>query len=84
MKVIPLQSLPYFHGLASKYPYASLFELNILCQAYYYTIDPQKLKLFPFTLKGAALQWFMGLGGGTINSWDGIKHCFLTKCQYYC
>jgi hypothetical protein len=26
----------------------------------------------------------MGLGGGTINSWDGMKHAFLTKYQDYC
>jgi len=25
----------------------------------------------------------MGLGGGTINSWDETKQSFLTKYQYY-
>jgi hypothetical protein len=26
----------------------------------------------------------MGLGGGTINSWDKLKQTFLTKYQDYC
>ena len=26
----------------------------------------------------------MGLGGGTINSWDEMKQAFLTKYQDYC
>jgi hypothetical protein len=44
----------------------------------------QKLKLFPATLKGATLRWFMGLGGGTITSWDDMKKTFLEKYQEYC
>lgn len=39
----------------------------------------KKLKLFPSTLKGASLGWFMGLGGRTINSSDDMKNTFLTK-----
>jgi hypothetical protein len=35
-------------------------------------------------LKGEAFCWFMGLGGGTINSWDEMKQSFLTKYQDYC
>jgi hypothetical protein len=35
-------------------------------------------------LKGENLWWFMGLGGGTINSWDEMKQAFLTKYQNYC
>lgn len=67
MKAIPLQNIPTFHGLTSEDPDAFLFEFNVLCRGYDYTADPQKLKQFPSTLKGAALHWFMGLGGGTIN-----------------
>jgi hypothetical protein len=84
MKAIPLQNLPTFHGLISEDPDAFLFEFDVLCRGYDYTSEPQKLKLFPSTLKGAALRWFMGLGGGTINSWDGMKQAFLTKYQDYC
>lgn len=67
MKAIPLQNIPTFHGLTSEDPNAFLFEFDVLCRGYDYTIDPQKLKLFPSTMKGAALHWFLGLGGGTIN-----------------
>ena len=70
MKSIPLQNIPTFHGLTSEDPYAFLFEFGVLCRGYDYTTDPQKLKLFPSTLKGTTLRWFMGLSGGTINSWD--------------
>ena len=65
-------------------PDSFLFELDVLCRGYAYTTDPQKLKLFPSTLKGEELRWFMGLGGGTINNWDQMKNIFLTKYQDYC
>lgn len=67
MKAIPLQNIPTFHVLISEDPDAFMFELDVLCQGYAYTTDPQKLKLFPSTLKGEALHWFMGLGLATIN-----------------
>jgi hypothetical protein len=84
MKAIPLQNLPTSNGLISKDPGAFLFEFDVLCRGYDYTPKPQKLKLFPSTLKGATLRWFMGRGGGTINSWDEMKQAFLTKYQDYC
>ena len=79
MKVIPLQNIPTFYGMTIEGPGAFLFEFDILCRGYDYTIEPKKLKLFPSTLKGAALRWFMDLGGCTINSWDDMKSYFLTK-----
>ena len=84
MKEIPLQHIPTFHGLTSKDPDAYLFEFYVLCRGYDYTTDPQKLKLFPSTLKGVALRWFMGLGGGVINNWDQMKESFLKRYQDYC
>eukprot|EP00253_Pinus_taeda_P022836 PITA_22836 len=84
MEAIPLQHIPTFHGLTSEDPNAFLFEFDVLCKGYDYTTDPQKLKLFPSTLKGAALRWFMGLGGGVINNWDQMKESFLKKYQDYC
>ena len=79
MKAIPLQHIPTFHGLTSEDPDAFLFEFDVLCRGYDYTTNPQKLKLFPSTLKGAALRWFMGLRGGVINNWDQMKKSFLKK-----
>ena len=84
MKEIPLQHIPTFDGLTSEDPDAFLFEFDMPCRGYDYTTDPQKLKLFSSTLKGAALRWFMGLGGGVINNWNQMKESFLKKYQDYC
>jgi hypothetical protein len=73
MKANPLQNIPTFNGLISEDPDTFLFEFDVLCRGYDYTFKPHKLKLFPSTLKGAYLRWFMGLGGGTINLWDEMK-----------
>jgi len=63
---------------------AFLFEFDVLCRGYGYTTNPKKINLFPSTLKGAALRWFMGLGGCTVNSWDDMKTSFLTRYQDFC
>lgn len=83
-KAIPLQNIPTFPGLTLEDPNAFLFEFNVLCKGYDYTTNPQKLKLFPSTLKGVALRWFMGLGGGAINNWDQMEESFLKVYQDYC
>jgi hypothetical protein len=70
MREIPLQNLSTFHGLISEDLDAFLFEFDVVCRGYDYTSEPKKLKLFPSTLKGVTLRWFMGLGGGNINSWE--------------
>jgi hypothetical protein len=62
MKNIPPAALPNFHGLSSEDPDEFLFEFDILCRSYDYVTPAQKLKLFPATLKGNALRWFMSLG----------------------
>jgi hypothetical protein len=84
MKNIPLSALPNFHGLSSEDPDEFLFEFDILCRSYDYTSNAQKLKLFPSTLKGNALRWFMSLGEHVITSWDQMKQRFLNKYQDYC
>lgn len=84
MKNIPLSALPNFHGLSSEDPDEFLFEFDILCRSYYYVSPNQKLKLFPATLKGNALRWFMSLGAQEITTWDQMKEIFLAKYQDYC
>jgi hypothetical protein len=84
MKNIPLSALPNFHGLSSEDPDEFLFEFDILCRSYDYVSNAQKLKLFPATLKGNALRWFMSLGGHVITTWDQMKQKFLNKYQDYC
>jgi hypothetical protein len=83
MKSIPLQNISTFNGFISEDPDTFLFDFDVLCRGYDYTYEPHKLRLFPSTLKGENLRWFMGLGGGTINSWDEMKQAFLMKYRYY-
>ena len=54
---VPPSILPIFHGLENEGPDEFLFQLEILCRGY----DVQNLKIFPLTLKGASLRWFMSL-----------------------
>ena len=56
MKPVPLTTLPNFHGISSEDPDTFLFEFEIFCRGYDYIFDAQKLKIFPTTLKGIALQ----------------------------
>ena len=48
---VPPSILPNFHRLENEDPDEFLFQLEILCRGY----DVQNLKIFPLTLKGAAL-----------------------------
>ena len=68
-KNISPSSLPYFHGMTTEDPDTFLFEFAVICRTYDYVEDEQKLKLFPSTLKDAALRWFMGLLGNSITTW---------------
>lgn len=65
-------------------PETFLFEFDVLCRSYDYVLDVHKLILFPATLKGAALRWFMGFGSTPIRTWSDMKEPFLSKYQYYC
>jgi hypothetical protein len=84
MKNIPPSVLPNLYGMASEDLMHSLFEFDILCRTYGYIDDAHKLRLFPATLKGTALKWFMGLGESTIGYWDTMRKIFLKKYQAYC
>jgi hypothetical protein len=55
MNNIPPSSQRNFHGLDSEDFDAFLFDFEVLCRNYYYSTTSKKLKLFPSTLKGAAL-----------------------------
>ena len=65
-----------FHGLRNVDPETFLFEFEVVCRTYDYLEDSQKLKLFPLTLKGAALKWFMGLLTQSIRTWNDMKQTF--------
>ena len=84
MNIIPPSSLPNFYGLENEDPDTFLFEFELLCRGYDYCTNDQRLKVFPLTLKGVALRWFMGLGGNCIQTWEDMKNVFLNKYQEYC
>ena len=84
MNPISLSTIPNFHRTTIEDRNALLFELNVIYRRYDYITYFHKLKLFPTTLKGESLIWFMGLGDGTINSWDEMKNSFLENYQEYC
>ena len=68
MKNISPSNLPHFYGLTLEDPDTFLFEFVVICRTYDYTNDEQNLKLFPSTLKNAALHWFMGLPRDSITT----------------
>ena len=76
--------LPNFHGLRTEDPETFLFEFEVLCRSYDYLQDSKKLKLFPTTLKGATLKWFMGLIPQSIRTWDEMKSEFFQRYLDYC
>ena len=73
MKNISPSVLPNFYGLRSEDPETFLFEFEVVCRTYDYMEDSQKLKLFPSTLKGSALKWFMGLATQYIRTCNDMK-----------
>ena len=83
-KSIPPHVLPNFHGLENEDPDVFLFQFEVLCRGYGYCANDQKLNVFPFTLKGTALRWFMSLDGNCIQTWEDMKHVFLERYQDYC
>jgi len=83
MKNISPSTLPHFHGLTTEDPDTFLFEFVVICQTYDYTDDEKKLKLFPSTLKDAALSWFMVLLGDSITTWAQMQQAFNNKYRDY-
>ena len=55
MKNISPSTLPHFHGLTTEDTDTFLFEFVVLYRTYDYAEEEQKLKLFPSTLRDAAL-----------------------------
>ena len=58
MKNIPPSVLSNFKGMRSKDPETLIFEFEIICRSYGYSLHIQKLNLFPTTLKDKYIKWF--------------------------
>ena len=84
MKNISPSTLPHFHGMTTEDPNTFLFEFVVICRTYDYTDDEKKLKLFPSTLKDAALRWFMALPGDSITTWAQMHQASNNKYRDYC
>jgi len=84
MHIIPPSSLTNFHGLKNEDLDTFLFGFETLCRGYDYCTNDQRLNVFPLTLKGTALRWFMSLGGNCIQTSEDMKNIFLKKYQDYC
>jgi len=69
MKNISPSALPHSHGLTTEDPDTFFLEFIVLFRTYDYAEDEKKLKLFPSTLKDAALHWLMGLPRNNITTW---------------
>ncbi|KAI3799078.1 hypothetical protein L1987_34368 [Smallanthus sonchifolius] len=76
--------LPHFHGMVTEEPYTHLAEFAAICS----TIGDEnfdqsevKLRLFQFSLKGRAKQWFITLPANSIHTWDEMQQVFLD--EYY-
>ena len=69
MKNISPFVLPNFHGLKSEDP-ETFLSCGVIMIIYK---NLKKLKLFPSTLKGETLKWFMGLVTQSIRTWNDMK-----------
>ena len=77
-----LMRLPIFHYLPTEEPNQHLSRfVTIVDSMGPNTADPQILKIkdFPFSLDGAALEWLEDLPMGFITSWEKLTEIFLQK-----
>jgi len=79
MKNIPPSILPNFKGMRSEDSEMFLFEFEIICRSYGYSLHIKNLNLFPSTLKDRSLKLFISLGTNSIRTWDDMKRVFLEK-----
>ncbi|RDX87051.1 hypothetical protein CR513_31531, partial [Mucuna pruriens] len=73
--------LPKFHGLAGEDPHKHLKEFHVVCstmRSQGISEDYIKMKVFPFSLDGAAKDWLY-LQLVLFNTWGEMKRTFLEK-----
>ncbi|XP_022003275.1 uncharacterized protein LOC110900713 [Helianthus annuus] len=79
-----LAILPTFRGVASDEPYTHLIDYAAICSTIGkqgFTPEEVKLRLFQFSLKDRAKQWFSTLPSDSIRTWDEMQRTFLE--EYY-
>ena len=76
-----LNALPKFNGLSRENPHKHLRQFHMLCENFRsprITIESLKMRAFPFTLQGAAQDWWYYLSA-RITNWETIERLFLEK-----
>ncbi|XP_021975467.1 uncharacterized protein LOC110870591 [Helianthus annuus] len=79
-----LAILPTFRGVASDEPYTHLIDYAAICSTIGkqgFTLEEVKLRVFQFSLKDRAKQWFSILPSDSIRTWDEMQRTFLE--EYY-
>ncbi|XP_022013910.1 uncharacterized protein LOC110913383 [Helianthus annuus] len=76
--------LPHFNGRSNDEPYTHLAEFSAICSTiggHDFSLEEVKLRLFQFSLKDKAKQWFLTLLAGSIRTWSEMQQVFLD--EYY-
>ncbi|XP_073041926.1 uncharacterized protein [Primulina eburnea] len=71
-----------FRGSPSEDPNAHLEKFLSICDTIKcngVSTDVIRLRLFPFSLKGAAMEWLRDLPAGSITTWDGLVEVFMHR-----
>ena len=77
-----IQNFVQFVGLGNEDPNLHIVNFLEICDTFKHngvTDDAIRLHLFPFSLQNKAKAWLISLPPGTITTWDGLVHAFLTK-----
>ena len=77
-----LQSVGRFNGLPSEDPHMHLLNFVAICDSYkQYQVSEEaiRLRLFPFSLNGAARLWFNSLAPNSITTWEEMARKFMLK-----
>ncbi|XP_021971596.1 uncharacterized protein LOC110866759 [Helianthus annuus] len=76
--------LPHFNGRSNDEPYTHLAEFSSICntiRGHNFALEEVKLRLFQFSLKDKAKQWFLTLPANSIRTWGEMQQVFLD--EYY-
>ena len=77
-----IQNLVQFFGLADEDPHAHLSCFLQICSTFKINSvsdDAIRLRLFPFSLRGAAYRWLTSLAPGSITTWKEMVEKFLAR-----
>ncbi|XP_035841299.1 uncharacterized protein LOC110919217 [Helianthus annuus] len=72
------------HGGSNDEPYTHLAEFSSVCNTiggHNFALEEVKLRLFQFSLKDKAKQWFLTLPANSIRTWGEMQQAFLD--EYY-